>query len=288
MRRAVGQRADVRRGQRCRHRPGCERHGIAPGTYVQSVVGSTVNLTQGVSADVPSGTTITLAATSRSPVTCCPYPPQITGGVPTRHARIRHRSAHTTHQSRPVQYGQRVQTITEYWTGISPAGMLSRRGPYTRSRGDDRRHRTRSPYHPQLFEPHAANAHRQQQRTVDGHQCDGLLAGSSTCIGTNNQFGWYENLPSSGNRSYYNPVFQSGAFQVNPWCCEQHRDVLFEQPRYRLYYQLAIINGGVFTNTFPKYTGRARPPSSTDAIEAGRRDERTGSVYNVTSAGAPR
>ena len=115
---------------------------------------------------------------------------------------------------------------------------------------------------------------------VDGTNVAVCWQGSTTCTG--NSFGWYANLPSSSEQIIFNPVFNQGSFTVNSTVpannvvttCESNLDKGFT-------YALSIVNGGVFTNTFPTYTKNGT--IVTDAQEAGVETDATGSVYFVNT-----
>jgi type IV pilus assembly protein PilY1 len=119
--------------------------------------------------------------------------------------------------------------------------------------------------------------------TVDGTNVPVCWQGSTTvCGGTNNQFGWYANLPGSSEQVIFNPVFFQGAFVVNSiipannvaTSCTSSLDTGFT-------YALAVANGGVFTNTFPTFTMNGTLIS--DPIEAGVATNAAGSVYVVST-----
>ena len=108
--------------------------------------------------------------------------------------------------------------------------------------------------------------------------------GSTTCNGTNNQFGWYENLPSANEQVIYNPVINQGLFEVNSTVpanniatsCQSNSDIGYT-------YRLSILNGGVFANAFPNFVN----PNGTvvnDPGAAGAQTNATGSVYNVITS----
>ena len=116
---------------------------------------------------------------------------------------------------------------------------------------------------------------------VDGTNVPVCWQGSTLlCSGTNNQFGWYANLPGSSEQVIFNPVFFQGAFVVNTiipannvaTSCSSNLDTGFT-------YALAVANGGIFTNTFPTFSPNGTLIS--DAIEAGIQTNAAGSVYVV-------
>jgi type IV pilus assembly protein PilY1 len=120
--------------------------------------------------------------------------------------------------------------------------------------------------------------------TVDGSNATICWQGSSVvCTGTNNEFGWYANLPTTSEQVIFNPVFFQGAFVVNTTIpannvatsCTSNLDQGYT-------YALSVANGGVFTNTFPSFTMNGT--LVTDAIEAGVATNAAGSVYVVTTA----
>jgi len=118
---------------------------------------------------------------------------------------------------------------------------------------------------------------------VDGTNVAVCWQGTATCGGTDNQFGWYANLPGASEQIIFNPVFFQGALIVNSTVpannvatsCTSNLDTGYT-------YALAVANGGVFTNTFPTYTKNGT--LITDALEAGVETNATGSVYVVTTA----
>jgi type IV pilus assembly protein PilY1 len=261
--------------------------GIAPGTYVQSVVGSTVNLTQAVSADVPSGTAITFSGNQPITSYVLPVSTTITGGAPRVMLEFGTGARTQLTNLAPVQYASGVQTMygiwdwnLSGWNSLAPGAVHQSLAATAAATG------LASPYTLSYSNLTQQTLTVNGNGTVDGTNVTVCWQGSSTCVGTNNLFGWYENLPSSGEQIIYNPVFQSGAFQVNSvvpanniaTSCSSNQDTGYT-------YQLAVINGGVFTNTFPKYTTPGTTTVITDAIEAGVQTNATGSVYNVTSAG---
>lgn len=130
------------------------------------------------------------------------------------------------------------------------------------------------------------------QQTLSAPDSNGVVAGTnvivcwqgtSTCSGSNTSFGWYANLPSSGEQIIYNPVFYQGAFVVNstvpanniPTSCTVTLDSGYT-------YALSVVNGGVFTNAFQTYTKNGTLVTETN--EAGVNTNATGSVYVVTTA----
>jgi type IV pilus assembly protein PilY1 len=121
--------------------------------------------------------------------------------------------------------------------------------------------------------------------TVDGTNAPVCWQGNTTlCGGANNQFGWYANLPTSGEQVIFNPVFFQGAFVVNTTVpannvatsCSSNSDTGYT-------YALSVSNGGVFTNTFPTFTTNG--VIVIDPIEAGVKTNAAGSVYVVTASG---
>jgi type IV pilus assembly protein PilY1 len=261
--------------------------GIAPGTYVQSVVGSAVNLTQSVSGDVPSGTTITFSGNQPITSYVLPVSTTITGGAPRVMLEFGTGARAQLTNLAPVQYASGVQTMYGIWdwnlagwNTLAPGAVHQSLAATTAVTG------LASPYTLSYSNLAQQTLTVNSNGTVDGTNNVVCWQGSSTCTGTNNQFGWYENLPSSGEQIIYNPVFQSGAFQINSvvpanniaTSCSSNQDTGYT-------YQLAVINGGVFNKTFPTYTAPGTSTVITDAIEAGVETNATGSVYNVTSAG---
>ncbi|HSZ10149.1 MAG TPA: PilC/PilY family type IV pilus protein [Steroidobacteraceae bacterium] len=118
--------------------------------------------------------------------------------------------------------------------------------------------------------------------TVDGTNVAICWQGTTSCTGSNVQFGWYANLPSASEQVIFNPVFFQGAFLVNtivpannsPTSCSSNLDSGFT-------YALSVGNGGVFTNTFTTFTKNGTVV--TDALAAGVATNATGSVYVVTT-----
>jgi type IV pilus assembly protein PilY1 len=105
---------------------------------------------------------------------------------------------------------------------------------------------------------------------------------TASCAHGNTQFGWYANLPSTGEQVIFNPVFFQGALLVNTivpannvaTTCDANLDSGFT-------YALAVGNGGVFTNAFPTFSVNGTLIS--DAIEAGVKTNAAGSVYVVNT-----
>ena len=118
--------------------------------------------------------------------------------------------------------------------------------------------------------------------SVDGTNNAVCWQGGTACT-TNNQFGWYANLPGASEQVIYNPVFFQGAILVDstvpvvntPTSCTQATDTGFT-------YGISVANGGIFTNAFPKYTKNGTLVN--DSIAAGVQTNATGSVYVVKTA----
>jgi type IV pilus assembly protein PilY1 len=123
---------------------------------------------------------------------------------------------------------------------------------------------------------------------VDGTNVPVCWQGSVVCTTTtNNQFGWFANLPGNGEQVIFNPVFFSGAFVVNTTVpannlattCDSNLDAGYT-------YALSVANGGIFTNTFPTFSVNGTLIS--DSIAAGIKTDAAGSVYVVnTTSGKP-
>jgi type IV pilus assembly protein PilY1 len=115
--------------------------------------------------------------------------------------------------------------------------------------------------------------------SVDGTNNAVCWQGGTACT-TNNQFGWYANLPGASEQVIYNPVFFQGAILVDstvpvvntPTSCTQATDTGFT-------YGISVANGGIFTNAFPKYTKNGTLVN--DANAAAVKTNATGSVYIV-------
>jgi type IV pilus assembly protein PilY1 len=119
--------------------------------------------------------------------------------------------------------------------------------------------------------------------TVDGTNAAVCWQGSSVCGGTNSQFGWYANLPTSSEQVIFNPVFFQGAIVVNTTIPANNVATSCTSTLDQGYtYALSVGNGGVFTNTFPTFTMNGT--LVTDPIEAGVATNAAGSVYVVTTA----
>ncbi len=102
--------------------------------------------------------------------------------------------------------------------------------------------------------------------------------GTSACsTGSNDQFGWYLNLPGTASQGpeqiIYNPVLVDGAFVVNstvpPNSTLLSCDTLTETGYT---YALPVLNGGGFDNFFPLYN---------DASAAGVATDATGTPFSV-------
>jgi type IV pilus assembly protein PilY1 len=119
--------------------------------------------------------------------------------------------------------------------------------------------------------------------TVDGTNAPVCWqGGTSLCTGANNQFGWYANLPTTGEQVIFNPVFFSGAFVVNTTVPANNLATTCDSTSDSGYtYALSVNNGGVFTNTFPTFTMNGT--LITDPIEAGVATNAAGSVYVVNT-----
>jgi type IV pilus assembly protein PilY1 len=160
-----------------------------------------------------------------------------------------------------LEPGASYAALSPAASGLSP--------PYTLSSGN---------LSAQTLTPNLPNS------TVDGTNAAVCWQGNTTvCSGTNNQFGWYANLPSSGEQVIFNPVFFQGAFLVNtiipannvPSSCDSRSDTGYT-------YALSVANGGIFTNIFPTFS--VNGTLITDAIEAGVKLNAAGSVYVVNTA----
>jgi type IV pilus assembly protein PilY1 len=190
----------------------------------------------------------------------------------------------------PVQYVSGTQSMYGVWdwnltnwnamapaaTYLSlPAAATGLATPYTL---------TTSNLTAQTLTPNASTVVSGAPATVvDGTNNVICWQGSTTCGSGNTEFGWYANLPFSGEQIIFNPVFYQGAFLVNSTVpannalasCSNNQDTGYT-------YALAVGNGGVFTNTFPTFTQNGVLIS--DSIEAGIQTNATGSVYIVTTA----
>jgi type IV pilus assembly protein PilY1 len=115
--------------------------------------------------------------------------------------------------------------------------------------------------------------------SVDGTNVAVCWQGGTACT-TNNQFGWYANLPGVSEQVIFNPVYFQGAILVDstvpvvntPTSCTQASDTGFT-------YAISVANGGIFTNAFPGYTKNGTLVN--DPIAAGVQTNATGSVYVV-------
>jgi type IV pilus assembly protein PilY1 len=257
---------------------------IAAGTYVQSVVGATVVLSQNVSGDVPSGTTLTFSGNQPITSQLVLVSTTITGGAPRILLEFGTGERTQLTNLAPVQYASGVQSLygvwdwnLSNWNSLAPGAAHQSLALTTAATG------LASPYTLSYANLAAQTLTANANGTVDGTNVPVCWQGSTTCTATNNQFGWYANLPSSGEQIIYNGVFNQGAFEINSTVpannlatsCTSNSDTGYS-------YALAVINGGVFTNTFPSYS---TPTGTTivDSMEAGVQTNATGSVYNVTT-----
>ena len=184
----------------------------------------------------------------------------------------------------PVQYAAGAQSLygiwdwnMSAWNALAPGSAYASLSATTAATG--------------LASPFTLSAANLQQQTltpnsngvtVDGTNVQICWQGSTTCT-TNDQFGWFANLPNPDEQIIFNPVFYQGAFIVNSTVpannlatsCTSNLDTGYT-------YVLAVANGGVFTNTFPTYTKNGTV--ITDSIEAGVQTNATGSVYVVNTA----
>jgi len=114
----------------------------------------------------------------------------------------------------------------------------------------------------------------------DGTNVAVCWQGSTACTSGNSKFGWYANLPGTGEQVIFNPVYFQGAILVDslvpasnvPTSCSTNLDAGFT-------YAISVANGGIFANAFPTYTRNGVLVS--DSAAAGVRTDATGSVYTV-------
>jgi type IV pilus assembly protein PilY1 len=261
--------------------------GIPTGTYVQSVIGTTVVLSQSVAGTVASGTVITF--TGNQPITSqlLLVSTILTGGAPRILLEFGTGQRTQLTNLAPVQYASGIQSLYAVWDwNFSAWNSLAPGAPHQSLAATAAATGLGPPYTLTYANLAAQTFTANTNGTVDGTNVPVCWQGSSSCVGVNNQFGAYANLPSSGEQIIYNPVFNQGSFQVNSvvpanniaTSCSSNLDNGYT-------YALNIINLGIFTNTFPTYTAPNTSTIVTDAIEAGVETNATGSVYNVTSSG---
>ena len=261
--------------------------GIAAGTYVQSVVGATVVLSQGVSGTVASGTTITFSGNQPITSQLLLVSTIITGGAPRILLEFGTGQRTQLTNLAPVQYASGVHSLYGVWdwnfaawNSLAPGAVHQSLAASTAATG------LAPPYTLTYANLAAQTLTVNSNGTVDGTNVPVCWQGGTSCTTANNQFGWYANLPSSGEQIIYNPVFSQGSFQINSvvpanniaTSCSSNLDTGYT-------YALAVVNGGIFTNAFPSYTAPNTTTIVTDAIAAGVETNATGSVYNVTSSG---
>ena len=99
---------------------------------------------------------------------------------------------------------------------------------------------------------------------------------STACTSGNTKFGWYANLPGSGEQVVFNPQLLGAAFVVNSavpasnsiLSCTTNTDTGFT-------YAVSVMSGGAYTNFFPQYN---------DTIAAGVETDATGTSFPVMTA----
>ena len=258
---------------------------VASGTYVQSVVGTTVVLSQSVAGDVASGTSITFSGNQPITGSVGLVSTILTGGAPRILLEFGTGQRTQITNLAPVQYASGVQTLygvwdwnLSGWNSLNPGALHQALAATTVATG------LAAPYTVSYTNLAAQTLTANTNGTVDGTNATVCWQGSSTCTGTNNQFGWYANLPSADEQVIYNPVINQGLFEVNSTVpanniatsCSSNSDTGYT-------YRISILNGGVFPNAFPNYVN----PSGTvvnDPSAAGAQTNATGSVYNVTTS----
>jgi type IV pilus assembly protein PilY1 len=260
---------------------------IAAGTYVQSVVGATVILSQNVSGAVASGTVITFSGNQPITSQLLLVSTIITGGAPRILLEFGTGERTQLTNLAPVQYASGVQSLYGVWdwnfaawNTLSPGAVHQSLAATTAATG------LLPPYTLTYTNLAAQTLTVNSNGTVDGTNVPVCWQGGINCTVANNQFGWYANLPSSGEQIIYNPVFSQGSFQINSvvpanniaTSCSSNLDNGYT-------YALSVINGGIFTNAFPSFTAPNTTTIVNDAIAAGVETNATGSVYNVTSTG---
>ncbi len=111
--------------------------------------------------------------------------------------------------------------------------------------------------------------------------------GSSACSGTNNQFGWYVDLPGTGSTGteaatqlpeqiVFNPELVDGAFVVNSTIPPSNTLLSCTTAAQTGYtYALQVLSGGALNNFFPLYN---------DYIAAGVATNATGTSFPVQTA----
>ncbi len=110
-------------------------------------------------------------------------------------------------------------------------------------------------------------------------------SGSSTCSSGNNQFGWYLLLPGTNEQIIYNPEIVGQSVTVNtivpanniPTACTLNTDTGFT-------YDVSVLTGGAFTNTFPATPNNTGLPQYHDTNAAGIQTNATGSSFSVTNS----
>lgn len=98
----------------------------------------------------------------------------------------------------------------------------------------------------------------------------------TVCGSNNNKFGWYADLPGSGEQIVFNPQLLGGAFLVNSvvpasnsiLSCTTSTDTGYT-------YAVSVMSGGAFKNFFPQYN---------DSIAAGVKTDATGTSFPVMTA----
>ena len=258
---------------------------IASGTYVQSVVGTTVVLTQNVSGDVPSGTGIAFGGNQPITGSVGLVSTILTGGAPRVLLEFGTGQRTQITNLAPVQYASGVQTLYGVWDwNLSGWNSLNPGAPHQALAATTAATGLAAPYTLSYTNLAAQTLTANTNGTVDGTNATVCWQGSTTCNGTNNQFGWYENLPSANEQVIYNPVINQGLFEVNSTVpanniatsCQSNSDIGYT-------YRLSILNGGVFANAFPNFVN----PNGTvvnDPGAAGAQTNATGSVYNVITS----
>jgi type IV pilus assembly protein PilY1 len=258
---------------------------IAGGTYVQSVVGTTVVLTQNVSGAVASGTPITFSGNQPITSQLALVSTILTGGAPRILLEFGTGQRTQITNLAPVQYASGVQSLYGVWDwNFSAWNALASGAAYQSLAATTAATGLAAPYTLNYTNLAAQTLTANTNGTVDGTNVTVCWQGSTTCVGTNNQFGWYANLPGSNEQIIYNPVYNQGLFEVNSTVpannvatsCTSNSDAGFT-------YRLSVLNGGVFNNAFPSFTN----PNGTVVVDpsaAAVQTNATGSVYNVTTS----
>jgi type IV pilus assembly protein PilY1 len=184
----------------------------------------------------------------------------------------------------PVQYAAGTQSVYGVWDwNLTAWNAMAPSATYLSLPATNAATGLASPYTLSSTNLTAQHLTANANGTVDGTNAVVCWQGSSACVSGNTSFGWFADLPSSGEQIIFNPVFYQGAFLVNSTVpannalasCTNNQDTGYT-------YALAVANGGVFTNTFPTFTQNGVLIS--DSIEAGVQTNATGSVYIVTTA----